>query len=403
MDYEKGWERECPLPQGALMSPGTDMRVGLTSPETKLLLLLSRVCPSRSALDTAQVCIDEGLDWGILVSQSSHHGTYSIVYKNLLKLNSVPAHVLDTFKNAYNSTLRLNIQLISELDRILLALEKRSIPAIPLKGPTASEAIFGDIGLYPGGDIDILVKLEDLDRTIQYLESADYALSDKGFDHYRKFFIRELYHLRFSNGKNVIEPHWNLFFRYFEATPEFWWKDYILTRSGETLYRFLSPEKNIMYNSFRLFSKAFFQLRFLVMLAELIRHYEQKTDWNLLFAYAEGFGFESVLRVTLRLASELLGAPIPAEYIEIRKKRIKLLYNTAHRMAIRGGDVHPLRKVSLIFLKDDLSGIIRILLRRLFPSMGEIVLRYGLPVRSFKAVVYYALNPFLLSLREHRK
>jgi len=384
------------------MKSGSVGGVGRVPTETRLLLLLSRVCPSRSDLDSAQVLTSRGLDWDKFLSDASRHGTYSIIYKNLLKLYGIPGHVLDRFRNAYNSTLRLNIRLASELDRTLLALEEHGICAMPLKGPIASETIFGDVGLYPGGDIDILIKLEDLDRTRHYLESEGYALFDKGFDGYREFFIRELYHLRFSNGMYVIEPHWNLFFRYFNAQPEFWWHDNVLTRSGERTYRFLSPEKNIIYNSFRLFSKAFFQLRFLVMVAEIIHHYEEEMDWKKLFAYAKGFGFESVLRVILRLTNELLGAQIPVEYREIKSIRVSLLYGVAYRMAIRGGDVHPLRKVLLIWLKDDFIDAGRILLRRLFPSMGEIVLRYGLPVRSRKAFVYYALNPFLLSLREHK-
>ncbi|HUO76669.1 MAG TPA: nucleotidyltransferase family protein, partial [Thermodesulfovibrionales bacterium] len=171
------------------MKSDSASRVGMASPETRLLLLLSRVCLSCSELDAAQVFISESLDWDIFSSHSLRHGTYSIIYKNLLKLDGVPGHVLDTFRNAYNSTLWLNIQLVSELDRILFDLEKRGICAIPLKGPIASEAIFGDMGLYPGGDIDILIKLEDLDGTRQYLESEGYTLNDKGFDEYREFFI----------------------------------------------------------------------------------------------------------------------------------------------------------------------------------------------------------------------
>lgn len=369
--------------------------------EAEVFLLLSRVSPPGSALKEAHSLISEDFNWNELLSQSVRHGTSNIIYKNLLKLSDISAHILDTFKNGYNNTLRHNIQLVSEMDKILQALDERGIEAIPLKGPIASEVYFGDIGLYPGGDIDILVHLGDIDGTREYLESEGYALLDMGFDDYRDYYISELYHLRFSNGKYVIEPHWNLFFRYFDSSSEFWWSDAVVVSAGEREYRFLSPEKDTLYNSFRIFSKAFIQLRFLVMVAEIIRHYERMMDWRLLFAYARELRFESVLRVILKLSQELLGAKIPREYSEIKKFRVKVLYLIAYRMALRGGSTHPLQKALLVCLRDDFPGVIRIMLRRIFPSMGEIVLRYGLPVRSFKTVVYYLLNPFILSFRGH--
>lgn len=375
----------------------------MTFPETRLLLLLSKVRPSRSELDAAQVFICEGLDWDILLSHSFHHGTYSIIYKNLLKLEHVPGHVLDTFRNAYNSTLRLNIQLVSELDRILLDLKKRSICAIPLKGPTASEAIFGDIGLYPGGDIDILIKLEGLDGTRQYLEAEGYKLNDKGFDEYREFFIKKLYHISLSGHGCTIEPHWNLFFRYFTTPPEFWWEECIRVSSDEREYTFLSPEKNVLYTTFRLFTKLFTPLRFLVMVAEVLRHYRNEIDWEKLFRYARQYKFENVLRVTMKLSRDMLGAPVPEGFADIRGLRARVLFRVVRRMVLHGVKDHPLRKVLPVFLRDDLTGAFGVLFERLFPSKGEIVSRYRIPGSSPKALFYYIVNPLILLMKRDQK
>jgi hypothetical protein len=71
-------------------------------------------------------------------------------------------------------------------------------------------------------------------------------------------------------------------------------------------------------------------------------------------------------------------------------------------MVLSANDIHPLHKAGLLFLRDDLKGISRILLRRLFPPMGEIVSRYGLTPGTGKAVAYYAFNPMLLLLKKHR-
>ena len=385
------------------MKSDSAIRVGMASPETGLLLLLSKVCPSCSELDAAQVSISEGLDWDIFLSHSFRHGTYSIIYKNLLKLHDVPGHVLATFRNAYHSTLRLNIQLVSELDRILLDLEKRGICAIPLKGPIASEAIFGDIGLYPGGDLDILIKLEDLDGTRQYLEAEGYTLNDKSFDEYREFFIKELYHISLSGYRFTVEPHWNLFFRYFTTPPEFWWEESIRVSSDGREYTFLSPEKNVLYTTFRLFTKLFTPLRFLVMVEEVLRHYRDEMDWEKLFRYARRYKFEGVLRVTMKLSRDMLGAPVPEGFADIRGLRARVLFRVVRRMVLHGVKDHPLRKLFLVFLRDDLMGAFRVLFERLFPSKGEIVSRYRVPGSSPKAFFYYILNPLILLMKRDQK
>lgn len=372
------------------------------SKEKDMLFLLSRVSPEASDIERAQALITT-LNWDSFIALSIKHGTSAIVYKNLLKLENIPQVVTDKFQGIYNNSLRSNILMVSELDRLIDGLNKTGIEVISLKGATASEKIFGDIGLYPSGDIDILVKVKDIDRVRRYLESAGYKLNDIGFDEYREFFIKELYHISLSNDRYTIEPHWNLFCRYFTTPPDFWWEESVTVSSGGREYNFLSPEKYILYTSFRIFFKSFRSLRFLVMVAEIIRYYRNEIDWDKLFAYAREYKFENVLRVVLRLSSQLLGASIPVEYIEIKRFRVRVLYRCAYTMLLRGEDPHPFYKALLIFLKDDLSDAFRVLFRRLFPSMGEIVSRYRLNEGSGKAKAYYILNPVMLLMRKHQR
>lgn len=371
--------------------------------ETELLLLLSKVSLDENELAEAQTIIFGKMDWALLLSISGGQGTFPLVYKNLKKLKGVPTDVLSKLAHSCNATIQRNIMNVSELDRIIDGLNRVGVDVIPLKGPTASEEIFGDIGLYPSSDIDILVKVRDIDRMKDFLESCGYRLNDKGFDAYRDFFISELYHISLANGRHVIEPHWNLFFRYFTAPPGFWWEESIEGTATEKSYQFLSPEKNILYNSFRLFSKGFSHLRFLVMVSELIRYYGKNIDWEKLFLYAKRYKFEKTLRTVLKMSVVLLGAPVPLDYAKVSGLRARLLYSPAVRMLLSGIEPNPLHKVMFVFFRDDLAGSLKILLRRLFPSTGEIVSRYRLSDRSVKTVFFYALNPLLLLMRRRQK
>lgn len=371
--------------------------------EKKLLLLLSRVNPEASVLERAQSLINPTFNRDSFKALSIKHGTSAIIYKNLLKIKDVPQDIIKKFHGIYNNSLRSNILMICELDRVIDGLNKAGIDVISLKGTTASEKIFGDIGLYPSGDIDILVKVDDIDRVREFLETDGYVLNDKGFDEYRDYFIRELYHINLSKGRFTIEPHWNLFMRYFTTPPEFWWQESISVTSGGKEYKFLSPEKNVLYTSFGLFSKGFVNFRFLVLIAEVIRHYKDNIDWNKLFDYAKEYKFENVLRVALKLSAELLGAPVPEEYAKLKNLRSSFLYRRAAKKLFLEEVVHPLDKALFAFLHDDLTGPFKVLLHRIFPPMGEIVSRYRLVPGSAKAVVYYVLNPLMLMLRKHQR
>jgi hypothetical protein len=340
--------------------------------------------------------------WDSFFSLASEQGVSGLVYKNISKMQNVPEEVLARFQNAYRSILRNNILLAAETDRLIDLLAARGIEVIPLKGTVTAELIFGDLGLYPSGDIDILVPMKDISMVKDMLEADGYHLKDRAFNEHKEFFLQELYHISLSSERFTVEPHWNLFMRYFTAPPEFWWEESITISAGERRYRFLSPERNILYTSFRNFYKGFTPLRFLVLTAAIISHYKDEIDWEKLFGYAETFHFENVLRVNLKLCKDFLDAPIPSQYACIKGQRIKMLYRLITKMVLSANDIHPLHKAGLLFLRDDLKGISRILLRRLFPPMGEIVSRYRLTPGTGKAVAYYAFNPMLLLLKKHR-
>lgn len=143
------------------------------------------------------------------------------------------------------------------------------------------------------------------------------------------------------------------------------------------------------------------------MVSEIIRHYRAEIDWEKLFVYAKRFGFENVLSVVLRLAADLLGVPVPHAYVDLKGFKAEKLYQCAVAMLFQEKDAdnnsNVLYKVMLTILGTNLSNTFRILLRRMFPPVGEIVSRYRIQAGTGKAAAYYILNPILLMLRRHQK
>jgi hypothetical protein len=370
--------------------------------ESRLILLLSRIDLDGEAFNIIKKLFKEA-NWDNLIELSKKQGTSAIVYKNLLKFDNVPKGVLSKLEDIYHNLLRRNILMINELDGIIDGLKREGIEIITLKGALASESIFKNIGLYPSDDIDFLVKEEDIDKVKDFLILNGYKLNIKAFDEYRRYFIKEQYHINLSNNEFSVEPHWNLFMRYFDTPSDFWWEENMAIESNNRIYRILSPEKNILYLTFRFFNKGFRQLRFLLLINETIRYYENILDWEKLFNYAIRFRFESVLRVSLKMCKDVFSLKIPEEYVKLKKLRVRLISLFAQKMILREREPHPFYKFLFIFLRDNNLGVFKIILRRIFPSKGEIIQRYRLDPFSYKIYLYYIFNPFLILLRRHER
>jgi hypothetical protein len=369
------------------------------SPEQQLILLLSRVTPSPDALRDAGVILRSNgcpIDYDVMVKLAAMNGVTPLLYHNLKAFDFVPENVMNRLKNDYLVTVSENVRRAREMVEIITLLTKGGVEAIPLKGPVASDLIFGNPGLYPCRDIDILVKPSDLERTMK-------ALLDEGFRESaldQKDMLQTSYHLLLIKERTVLEVHWTLAFRYFDIPAEFWWEE-----SGDIEYEgvqmpMLSAERYILYTVFRLYSKAFRPLRFLVLTAELINTHRREIDWRKLLAFSQRYRMGRLVLFTLKLLHDLLDAQVPEEIVN----RSVHGYDLLKRFVTAGlfSDVrrtHP-RMSLFTSLLDTPLDTARVLLRRVFPPASEIRLRYHLPSGSKKVYAYYVLNPLLMIIRK---
>ena len=372
------------------------------SKEWLLLLYLCRRLKEKESHTVAEL-IGSGIDWDEFETLALRHGVAAAIQENLRKFGSAPAESKDRFEGIYRSCLRSNILKISEIDRIAESLKAEGIEWISLKGAVASEIISGDIGLYPADDIDILVKPEDIDKCRNVLERMGYELMDREFDDFRDYFLKERYHISFSRENHVVEVHWNLLFRYFTADPHFWWQDSFVVESSGRNYRFLSPERDVLYNVFRAFSKGFSRLKFLLLLKEIIGYSKGSLDWVELSRYADSFGMKGVVAITLRLVRDRLDGDVPDSIVDIKGTRLRYLYGHAIKLLQRGEEAKATEKVFLAFMKDDMIDAAGVLLRRIFPSRGEIVSRYGTHNNPLQTAAQYLLNPLKMLVNRHRR
>ncbi len=371
----------------------------LTS-EQNLILLLSRISLSPEAMDAAANMMAAGersLDFNVVIKLANMNGVSPLLYRNLNNVRGVPDDVLEKLKSTYLATFGRNVRHSRENMKIIRLLREAAIDAIALKGSLFSDMVLGDLGVYPTCDIDLLVRPQDLDRARKALREAGYhempGLAEEDQQ-------QGGYHFSLSNQEFVVELHWNLVMRYFDAPPDFWWEGAMKSEYDGTEITILSPERYLLYGIFRLFTHGFRPLRFLVLLSGLVEKYREQIRWNTLLSLAEDLRMMRVTLFTLKLLRDLLGVGVPQDLAD----KSVYGYDLLKKLVILGlfHEVKRTRARMSLFttLLDRPQDTARVLLRRVFPNSAEIRLRYGLPAGSKKVFLYYLANPLLLILRK---
>jgi protein O-GlcNAc transferase len=145
-------------------------------PELSLLLACARAGDAQEKQAAIEQVLADGIDWTSFAQKALAHGFASFAAHTLARLASdhIPGDILDAFHTIADETSRANRVLFDELARLLDALAKNEIEAIPFKGPLLAIQVFGDLGLREFRDLDFLVRDEDLAETIATLNNLGY-------------------------------------------------------------------------------------------------------------------------------------------------------------------------------------------------------------------------------------
>ena len=369
--------------------------------EEKVFLIVSSPTLSQKAIDFKINTILQTTDsiaTEQIVSLALKNGTAGFLYKNTKGLNFFSKQLALTLREQYRRTTMRNLQAVSSTLQLLTKLAKNNIEAIPLKGAHASDVIFGDLGVYPSGDIDILIKPEHLPDIKNILCEKD-SYTQASID--ESDLLASHYHLMFYDKDHwLVEIHWNLVKRYVQIPPSFWWLNCKTTTWQNRTVPQMEIEKYLMYTIFRLFDHCYKPFKFFVLIAAIIDKYSKVINWEKFLGYCKQYKMERLSIFTLKLLNELLDTHIP----ESIKARSTLGYQPLRKLVLSGifSDTNRphLRMIAYTMLLDSPLDIFHILVGRIFPSKEELCLRYKLHEKSARVYFYYLLNPILLFLKK---
>jgi hypothetical protein len=285
-------------------------------PEDRLCLLLARGQIQPDVEQQILKLLGTPLCWPLLLERSYAHQVYPLVYRNLRQLGfpGVPDEVQASLKGTYSANALRNRLLAEELACLLHLLRDTGIPAIPLKGVTLAESLYGDPADRVCADIDLLIPPAHVNQALDLIRASGYR------DEFPSTFFSKLA-LRYGRHYVLVrdnprasfrlELHWQLVqhsCRNDEAITDIWAEARPKSFFGAPALS-LSPEWQFLYLSIHAADHEWQSLKWLSDIHEVAS--STPIDWAKAKQKAEWLGLGLAIRQGLTASSLLLGTPVP--------------------------------------------------------------------------------------------
>ena len=335
-------------------------------------------------------------DWEHLWDASSLHGLGPLLNYRLYELGlltDAPHNISHKLRNIMRINARRNILTFNQLGNALQALNNTGIPVIVLKGAHLAELVYPDTALRPFGDIDLLVRKEDLPGALK----SFYAL---GYSPHWDFDIQNecqrAYHMPPLSGPGPlsIDLHWNISNPAypFPINPrDLWDRAQKATIAGQPVH-VLSPEDLLFHLTLHTSVQHRFALGLMPIcdISSLIYRHRNTLNWILVKTLAHQWNLKKCLFLALSLSKELFQPPIPDEILTSLQPEdydpITLQIIKEHVLA--GRSQLTLNLAELLEGESLSKKAIRFY-RRIFIPPDVMVREYGLPPGSPRIYLQY--------------
>ncbi len=268
-----------------------------------------------TALGAARTLTTHGdFDWDGLRQVAQAEGLAPLLYRIVRGQNLLPLSVKQDLRRAYDENVLRNTFLFHKLEEVLRHLATEGVDIILLKGAALSKTVYGSAGVRPMGDLDLLVREEDVPTALRVLPAL-------GYETVPPLAYRSEVMLR-KQGlvETVIEVHWNLFVPpyYQHVLPIDWfWQTALPVRIGNAPSLVLGPEAQVLHLcGHLLLHHSGEELLWLHDVAEVIAFYREQIDWEQVLARAQAYDLVLPTQQILTRVGEEWQAPIPPDVLE---------------------------------------------------------------------------------------
>jgi hypothetical protein len=256
------------------------------------------------------------IDYSRFLRLTTQHGVTPLVYRSLKSAcwDKVPAMVQTALQEYTRANTGRCLFLTAELIRLLRLFDDAGIPAVPIKGPAIASAVYGSICLREFTDLDLLVRLEDLEHVQRLLKTQRYTERETVTGCQRGF-IRNECEQGFWGPENasLVEIHWRLAQRYFDFPLDLESRWGSLVETDLEGYKILAfpPEDQLLLLCVHGARHLWSSLKWICDVAEFVRAFPA-LDWQQVLHDASQVGDVRTILLGLALAQQLLDAELPA-------------------------------------------------------------------------------------------
>ena len=256
-----------------------------------------------------------GIRWNILFDLAERHAVQPALAQTLLNVGDViPEQQQGRLKSIFQTNLHKSLLISRELIRIVDRLAEMGLDVIPYKGVALAETVYGDIALRQPGDIDLLVQAADLQKVREAVRQLGYTPHVAFSAAEEQAYLKSGYEYTFDGvgAPNLLELQWAI-------QPSFYSVDFDMDAAfrravtvpiaGHSM-KTLCAEDSFIVLAVHAAKHAWERLIWLCDLARIIG--QPTLNWREIGSQAETLGIVRILRVTLLLANQNLGAQIPA-------------------------------------------------------------------------------------------
>jgi hypothetical protein len=348
--------------------------------------------------------------WQRVIQLSARHHVSDYLYHQLKTgaKHTPPNWVVQNLREKYHQGVVQMDRYYSEFSKVLKMLTDSGTQPIALKGAHLADVVYEHHSLRPMTDIDLLVKVEDLQPASEVLLSLGYK-SLRPYD--LKVEIESHHHLPPFIKKDTlpVEIHWSL------VNPnspfdidiaDLWARARLENIAGVNVLVLSLEDLLISICIHAAYSHNFsFGISPFIDIAKVVQHYRSAIDWQAIVERAIEWRATKPVFLGLYLTQDLLKISIPDDALAaLSPNDFELKTANWAKRAILGGDVSPILSSEISNLGEAKSvyEIAAIIFRRIFVPQKELDVMYPSLGRFPRLIIGYPKRFWDLCIRYGR-
>lgn len=279
-------------------------------PEMQVLMLCAQRDRTEHSAVRLKRLLERPLDCKFLVEAADYHGLTPLAWFHLQgAVEHIPEEVANRFRAVGSQVTRSNLLLASEHVKLLKLLGPS---ALPYKGPLLSEYLYGNLGLRPAVDIDIIVPRGSASHAIGVLLAQAFLMDPPLNEAQIAAAVRWGSEMTVTKPNVALDLHWAI------APGGFGLKVDLAGIVARASHRTIvgsavlwpSAEDQLILLAVHAAKHLWRKLLWMADVSELLER-ERSLDFEVVLKRSREWGCERMVLITLLMGQRLFGAAVP--------------------------------------------------------------------------------------------